>query len=126
MIEIAGGTDLLGRPAERSRTLEWAEVAAAAPEVILYMPCGYGLTEAVEQLPGLCAAPELRATPAVEMNDVFVTDSSAYFSRSGPRLIDGLEILAGILHPDLVPPPDATRALRALVNDGEINTVPVH
>ena len=122
MIEIAGGIDLFGRPAERSRTLEWTEVAAAAPDVIVYMPCGYDLTEAVKQLPGLYASATLRATPAAEKNNVFVTDSSAYFSRPGPRLVEGIEVLAGILHPDLVPPPDATKALRVSVQEGRLVT----
>jgi len=115
MIEIAGGEDLLGRSGERSRSLDWAEVSAASPEVVVYMPCGYGLEAAVNQLPGLFDTNDLRATPAGENGHVYVTDSSAYFSRSGPRLIDGVEILAGILHPDLVPPPDATKALRVSV-----------
>ena len=122
MIEIAGGRDFLGHPGARSRTLEWAEVAAASPDVIIYMPCGYGLEEAADQLTGLFAAKELRTTPAAQNGNVFVTDSSAYFSRSGPRLIDGVEILAGILHPQLVPPPDATKALRVSAQEAEIVT----
>jgi len=112
MIELAGGTDLLGAPGERSRTVTWAEIEAVAPDVIIYMPCGYDLAGAVEQSSALLEVEEFARTPAALNGDVFVTDSSAYFSRSGPRLIDGVEILAGILHPDRFTPPEPTKAVR--------------
>ncbi len=118
MTELAGGTDLLGAPGARSRTLTWHEIEAVAPDVIVYMPCGYDLAGAVEQSSALLEVEEFVRTPAALNGDVFVTDSSAYFSRSGPRLIDGVEILTGILHPNLFPAPDATKALR--LRDGTI------
>lgn len=125
MIDIAGGVDLLGKPGERSRTLTWSEVAAASPDVLVYMPCGYGLDDAVRQLPELYAIAEFRSLPAVIDDQVFVTDSSAYFSRSGPRLVDGVEILAGILHPSLSAVPPPSRALRASLREGHIETTSI-
>lgn len=122
MIALAGGTDLLGAPRARSRTLTWSEVEAARPDVIVYMPCGYGLEDAVGQIPALYAIEEFGRTPAAVTENVFVTDSSAYFSRSGPRLIDGVEILAGLLHPEHFSPPPPSKALRVTVTGTRLET----
>jgi iron complex transport system substrate-binding protein len=98
LIEMAGGVDLLGSPGEPSAQSTWELVAASEPEVVVVMPCGYdaarGLVEAEEH------ADALRALGAQR---VVAVDASSYFSRPGPRLIDGLELLAHILHPDRVP-----------------------
>ncbi|MDX6681819.1 MAG: iron complex transport system substrate-binding protein [Solirubrobacteraceae bacterium] len=98
LIEMAGGEDALGLAGEPSQRSTWEAVAAAAPEVVVVMPCGYdaarGLVEAEEH------AEQLRAVGAQR---VVAVDASSYFSRPGPRLIDGLELLAHILHPDRVP-----------------------
>ena len=101
MIELAGGEDALGMPGERSRTVEWAEVEAALPEVVVSMPCGYGTWEAEEEALG--AAARLATLEA----QVAAVDASSYFSRPGPRLVEGIELLAHLLHPDRVaaPPP---------------------
>src|SRR5215216_2401169 len=105
MIELAGGEDVLGLPGERSRTVEWAEVAAAAPEVVVAMPCGYyaeqAAAEAVRHRERLAA---LRAR-------VVAVDAAAYFSRPGPRLVDGIELLGHLLHPDLVAAPPTRRSI---------------
>ena len=105
MIEAAGGLDLLGFPGERSRTVEWSEVEAIAPEVVISMPCGLYAEEAAaetmrrrEQLAPLGAR-------------VVAVDAAAYFSRPGPRLVDGLELLGHLLHPELVPAPDSRRSI---------------
>ena len=105
MIELAGGEDVLGLPGERSRTAEWAELEAAAPEVVLAMPCGYyaeqAAAEAVrhpERLAGLGAR-------------VVAVDAAAYFSRPGPRLVEGIELLGHVLHPDLVAAPPSRRSI---------------
>lgn len=103
MIEIAGGMDLLGSTGSYSKTVTWAEVETAAPEVIVYMPCGYDLADAVQQARDLFQIEALTRTPAARNGQVFATDSAAYFSRSGPRLVDGVEILAAIFHPELFP-----------------------
>jgi len=98
LIEMTGGEDVLGRSGEPSEESSWELVAAAQPDVVVVMPCGYdaarALVEAEEHVD------ELRALGA---GRVVAVDASSYFSRPGPRLIDGLELLAHILHPDRVP-----------------------
>jgi iron complex transport system substrate-binding protein len=98
LIEMAGGEDVLGFAGEHSEQTTWEMVAAAKPDVIVAMPCGYHAERAHAE--ALKFADQLRRTGA---GDVVAVDASAYFSRPGPRLVDGLEILAHILHPDLVP-----------------------
>ena len=112
MVRIAGGRDVLGVERAPSRTCSWPEVAAAAPEIIVFMPCGYGLREALAQARGLTDIEEFASTPAARKSQVFAVDGSAYFSRPGPRLVDGLEILAGILHPGLFSEPPSGRVRR--------------
>jgi iron complex transport system substrate-binding protein len=98
LIEYAGGIDVLGLPGERSQMRRWDEVAAAAPEVVVCMPCGYDAERALEEAESYAdELAELRARRVVAV------DAAAYFSRPGPRLVDGLELMAHILHPDLVP-----------------------
>jgi iron complex transport system substrate-binding protein len=109
MTELAGGLDPLGLPAEHSRTLSWEAVAAAEPEVVVVMPCGYDASRAREE--ALAYASELAALGA---RQVVAVDASAYFSRPGPRLIEGLELLAQILHPTRfphAPPPERALAV---------------
>jgi iron complex transport system substrate-binding protein len=98
LIEYAGGIDVLGLPGEHSEVRTWAEVAAAQPEVIVVMPCGYDAERALEEAYDF--ADELDAVGA---RRVVAVDAAAYFSRPGPRLIDGVELLAHVLHPDRVP-----------------------
>jgi iron complex transport system substrate-binding protein len=98
LIELAGGDDLLGLPGEHSITVSWDAVVAAAPEIVVVMPCGYDAPRAhLEALEHADALAEIGARRVVAVN------ASAYFSRPGPRLIDGLELLAHIFHPDLLP-----------------------
>jgi len=98
LIEMAGGEDVLGFSGEPSRQATWEEVAAGQPEILIVMPCGYDATRALVEAEEF--ANRLRALGA---DQVVAVDASAYFSRPGPRLIDGLELLAHILHPDRVP-----------------------
>ena len=100
IIEYAGGVDLLGMPGEHSERRSWEEVAAAAPDVVVVMPCGYDAERAAEE--AYEYADELESLGA---RRVVAVDAAAYFSRPGPRLIDGLELLAHVLHPDRVPAP---------------------
>jgi iron complex transport system substrate-binding protein len=104
MIELAGGEDMLGLPGERSRVVTWEEIEAGRPEVVVSMPCGYGTERAVEET--VLHGDRLARLGA---EAVVAVDASAYFSRPGPRLIDGLELLAHLLHPDLAPEPPAGR-----------------
>jgi iron complex transport system substrate-binding protein len=98
LIEYAGGFDVLGMPGEHSEQVTWEMVAAAAPEVIVALPCGYDAQTAYREAE--MHLDELRATGA---RRVVAVDGGAYFSRPGPRLVDGLELLAHVLHPDLFP-----------------------
>lgn len=107
MIELAGGEDVLGGVGEPSQTASWEMLAAAAPEVVVVMPCGYDAERA--QLEALAHADELAGLHA---RLVVAVNASAYFSRPGPRLLDGLELLAHILHPELLPePPPGAEAI---------------
>jgi iron complex transport system substrate-binding protein len=98
MIEYAGGFDVLGLPGENSERRSWDEVKAAQPEVVIVMPCGYDAERAAEE--AYEYADELDELGA---RRVVAVDASAYFSRPGPRLVDGLELLGHVLHPDRLP-----------------------
>jgi len=98
IIELAGGADVLGFAGEHSEQSTWEAVAAARPEVVVVMPCGYDAERSREE--ALRYAAELRGIAAQR---IVAVDAAAYFSRPGPRLVDGLELMAHVLHPDLVP-----------------------
>ena len=98
LIELAGGVDLLGFAGERSEESTWEVVAAAAPRVVVCMPCGYDAPRALEE-----AEAHREQLASLGAERVVAVDAAAYFSRPGPRLVDGLELLAHVLHPDLVP-----------------------
>jgi iron complex transport system substrate-binding protein len=109
MVEAVGGENLLNTKGERSRTVRWKEVGDAQPEVVVFMPCGYYLTEAEAEATRIYAVPEMRPTTAITSESVFAVDASSYFSRPGPRIVDGMEILAWAIHPEAFPePPDGT------------------
>ncbi|MEO6496064.1 MAG: cobalamin-binding protein [Solirubrobacteraceae bacterium] len=98
LIEYAGGFDVLGLPGEHSAQVMWEDVIAAAPEVVVAMPCGFDSATAYREAE--LHLDTLRATGA---RRVVAVDGGAYFSRPGPRLVEGLELVAHILHPDLFP-----------------------
>lgn len=98
MVERAGGVDVLGKAAQPSFRVEWETVIAAQPEVILIMPCGYGLPAAAAEFRTLPLPPAWHDLPAVRDGRVFVVEASGYFSRPGPRLAEGMAILAASLH----------------------------
>lgn len=106
MVEIAGGFDPLGKIGKPSFEVTWQDVIAAEPDTIVLMPCGYNLTDTVLEAGRLAEADgpipvEIERTPAVRDGHVYAVDGSAYFSRPGPRLVAGIETLAGILHAEL-------------------------
>ena len=90
MIEIAGGADPLARPGADSQRMDWTDVIAAKPEMIVVAPCGYGLDDAVELA---------RAIPPIEHVTIFAVDANAYFARPGPRIAEGVELLSHLFHP---------------------------
>ena len=109
MVEMAGGTHLLAGsdPPAPSRKVTWREVADAGPEVVVFMPCGYYLEEAEAEAEKLYEIPDFADTPAARLGNVFAVDASSFFSRPGPRIVDGLEILAWAAHPEAFPEPSA-------------------
>jgi iron complex transport system substrate-binding protein len=98
MVERAGGVDVLGHQGKPSFRAEWDEVLATQPEVIVIMPCGYSLAAAELEFRNLRMPNGWMDLPAVRNGRVFVVEASGYFSRPGPRLADGLGILAGAIH----------------------------
>jgi iron complex transport system substrate-binding protein len=101
-VRIAGGDDVLGEPGERSREIAWTDVHAARPEIVVVMPCGWDAQR---------AAREAAAVTLVGGARVVGVSGAAYFSRPGPRLVDGIELLASILHPGQVAAPDGAIAI---------------
>jgi iron complex transport system substrate-binding protein len=113
MVALAGGHDVIGRAGEPSVKIEWRDVVEAKPEVLLLMPCGFDVRRTVKESTPLRALPGWSDLPAVRSENVFALNGNAYFSRPGPRLVNGLEILARIIHPETVSwslgPTDASR-----------------
>ncbi len=105
MVEWAGGVNGLGNVGAPSAKVEWAAVRAFAPEVLVVMPCGFGLAEIRREFARLMERPGWGDLPAVTHRRVYAVNGPAYFNRSGPRLVDGLEVLAQLIQPDLFPGP---------------------
>ncbi|HEY2806619.1 MAG TPA: cobalamin-binding protein [Gemmatimonadales bacterium] len=99
LIEMAGGAPLFGEAGKHSPWLEWEQLVAKDPEVLLVSPCGFAIPRTLEELPALESRPGWRDLRAVREGRVFVADGNAYFHRPGPRLVESLEILAEVLHP---------------------------
>ena len=100
VVEMAGGRDVLGTGGEPSWRATWAEVAASGAEVAIVMPCGFDVDRTLREVGTLKRVPEFVGLPAYRANCVWVVDGSAYFNRAGPRLIEGAEMLAVLLHPE--------------------------
>jgi iron complex transport system substrate-binding protein len=100
LVELAGGNPIFGSIGKHSPYLEWEALAAADPEVMIIMPCGFDLDRTRQETHSLKQHPEWSSLRAVRTGKVFITDGNSYFNRPGPRLVDSLEILAEILHPD--------------------------
>ena len=99
MVEIAGGEPLLATPAEKSVRITWEQIVASRPDIVVVMPCGYHLQDTIHQFHEIEKRfpAEWRELPAVRDGSVYAVDGSAYFSRPGPRVVDGLEILRAII-----------------------------
>lgn len=113
MVALAGGFDALGRTGAPSHKVAWPNVIEARPDVILLMPCGFDARRTVKESTPLRSLEGWNELPAVKAGNVYALNGNAYFSRPGPRLINGLEILARIIHPErvteTVSPSDAAR-----------------
>ena len=101
MVNICGGTDQLGRAGQDSRRIRWEDVVSYNPDILILMPCGFNLERTIEDLPLLQKLKGWDTLDAAKNGRVYATDSSSYYSRSGPRLIDGLEMMAKIIHPEV-------------------------
>jgi iron complex transport system substrate-binding protein len=115
MIEIAGGDCGFGRAGEPSFKVSWGEILEFAPQVIVLMPCGFNIERTLREIDILTSNEYWYRLPAVRKGHVYLVDANSYFSRSGPRVVDGLEILAKILHPETYTteiPPDSVLNLR--------------
>ena len=102
MVALAGGEDALGRLGADSVRISWDEVVAWAPEVLVVMPCGYDLEAAMQRMPALLDRPGFGDLPAAREGQVYVVDANSYFARPGPRVVEGVELMAHLIHPDRI------------------------
>jgi len=109
MVEIAGGVEGLGKKGQPSRRIAWEEVLAWQPEVIVLAPCGYRLEETLRDAETLRNLPDWTNLPAAQNNRIYAIDGNL-ISCPGPRLVDGVELLAHLLHPDRFPAPNLHKA----------------
>ncbi len=100
LVEMAGGKNRFGVAGEHSPWINWEAVRAADPDILIVLPCGYDIAKSLTELPTLTARPGWNDLKAVKRNQVYVTDGNQYFNRPGPRLLESLEILAEIIHPE--------------------------
>jgi hypothetical protein len=114
MVELAGGTDELARKGTDSVRIPWADVVKWSPEIIVFSPCGFNLEKALEQIFHLQSQPGWTELPAVRNRQVYAVNANSYFARPGPRVVEGAELLAHLIHPELFDwngPEDAFRAV---------------
>ncbi|HMJ74926.1 MAG TPA: ABC transporter substrate-binding protein [Iamia sp.] len=111
LLATAGGLDVLGAPGAASRRVTWAEIAEADPDVVVFLPCGYGLAAAADEGRTLLGRPELAGLRAVAEGRVWAVDATRLLSRCTPVAVEAARVLASILHPAAVGPPDPTSAL---------------
>jgi iron complex transport system substrate-binding protein len=97
MVELAGGRDVQGRASQPSRQVTWDEIGAATPDVVVIMPCGFSTDRTVSELAALCRTDHDLAHALTSWPKTYAVDANSYFSRPGPRLVDGVELLADIL-----------------------------
>ena len=105
MVELAGGKEPLGNLGAPARRVAWEHILASVPEILVLMPCGFAVDRVLEEIHLLRRLPGWDGLPAVQSGRVIAVNGHAYYSRSGPRLVDGLEILAHLVHPELFPGP---------------------
>lgn len=115
-VEIAGGNCLLGEAGKRSVTTTYEEIFESKPDVMVLIPCGYYAKDILRQLENTYFPPEWRELPAVKNGEVWALDATSYFSRPAPRVVEGIEILAKIFHPEIFGAPVETEAIRVPKN----------
>src|SRR5216683_6838771 len=112
MVDYAGGVEGLGRLGKPSHRIGWDEVVEYQPEIIVLSPCGFDANQVIEEAHVLASYEGWEKIPAFQSSKIYAVNASAYFSRSGPRVVDGLEILAHIIHPELFPENPHPEAVR--------------
>jgi iron complex transport system substrate-binding protein len=100
LVEMAGGWNLFGKAGEHAPWLEWEELVEGDPDVIVVMPCGYDIAKTLEEMPALTSRPGWQDLKAARSGQVYLVDGNQYFNRPGPRMVDSLEILTEIFHPE--------------------------
>jgi iron complex transport system substrate-binding protein len=100
MVALAGGVDPLGTAGEHAPWMDWDRLIAARPDVVAFMPCGFGLERTDRESRVVIESPHWTKLPAVQEGRAYITNGNAFFNRPGPRLVESLEILAEILHPE--------------------------
>lgn len=103
LVALAGGDNLFGAAGRHSPWMEWRDLVAADPDIIMVLPCGFDIARGTAEMNALTARPDWHGLRAVRDDRVFIADGNQYFNRPGPRLVESLEILAELLHPDLFP-----------------------
>jgi iron complex transport system substrate-binding protein len=103
LVEMAGAENLFGAKDQPSPWLDWDQVVAADPDVVLVHPCGFDIARTLQEMPLLECRPGWRGLKAVQRGCIFVADGNQYFNRPGPRIVESLEIMAEIFHPELFP-----------------------
>jgi iron complex transport system substrate-binding protein len=117
LVEIAGGQEVLGLKGQDSVRTTWHDVARAAPDILVLACCGQPAARAAQDWEPLVRRPEMQALAPVRTGQVYVVDGNAYFSRPGPRVVDTLEILAEIIHPELFAGEFPARGVQRLRGD---------
>jgi iron complex transport system substrate-binding protein len=103
LVEMAGAKNLFGAKGQPSPSLKWDQIVAANPDIILVHPCGFDMTRTLQEMPLLEHRPGWSELKAVQRGRIFVADGNQYFNRPGPRIVESLEMLAEIFHPELFP-----------------------
>jgi iron complex transport system substrate-binding protein len=103
LVNIAGGVDALGKMGGESVRITWEELLEWSPEVLVIMPCGFNLQQTMKQVWSVFSSPDslFFKLPAVKANRVYAVDANSYFARPGPRVVEGAELLAHLIHPEL-------------------------
>jgi iron complex transport system substrate-binding protein len=103
LVEMAGGLNLFGEAGKHSPWLNWEAIQEHDPEILIVMPCGFSLERTKQEMPALTRLPDWAKLRAVRSGRVYVVDGNQYFNRPGPRLVDSLEILGELIHPEAFP-----------------------
>ena len=125
IVRLAGGADGLGREGGDSLRIDWQQVLDWSPEVLIFMPCGYRLDAAMDRAPALRELPGYSDLPAVRNGRVYVVDANAYFARPGPRVIEGTQLLAHLIHPDRFDWNGPSGAYCRFESPGQMHVAPV-